>query len=716
MKAGRWSCWGTVNRWVAIILLVTGAVYVGNTWSPSSYGHVLVDILGYSNGGPDWGQPQRVRSDEWADVTPLTQATVNNQFERYNQISLYGEDLRMNYGLPLRDWGLIFKPTMWLYGWVNPAYAYSFHWFSLSVLFLVGYAWLFRWLGASPIVGFALAGGLYFTGFVQFWWNEKGSEFALFPWIILSLVSRLPLWGKILLFYWAAVAWLLTNFYPPIQISLAFVGLVLLLAFEPGLFKWRSMSLIVLAAIAAAGTVGIYLWDYLQATATTIYPGQRRVSGGGSLLAPYWMASILPTINLGRGCGLPGYDPSVCEMGTFGMHYWLLAVVFLDISRWRNIWTSVTRRRAVLIVAFSLVMVMAWMILPLPAWAGSLFLWDRVPTERMQYAFGLLCTVLLFLLVAFLGLRFSWPRLIGFSSAVLLLWWVLKYRAGYSRYEDLVVIACLLPAFMLARCKPGSEHATLAIISMLTGVLSFGGFNPLQPAWPIFNRPPNEMTKALDSLAASNGGTLAIEGLPSAVANGLGYRSLSHVTVVPQLSFWRMQYPDMAETAFNSVFNRFSHIVASESDAPRLLVDHAIAIPVEKFQQAGMPAWHVAMPEKTYPTAGHIDSVVIDNGRLVISGWAPWSGPVEGRALEVATFPKTSGPLLHMVRIREDLPQATGHKVSALNGFTLVVPWIASEPIKSLCVLAYDTSTGQRAMLAATSSSPTCQVGIENSG
>ena len=163
---------------------------------------------------------------------------------------------------------------------MNPAYAYSFHWFMLSALFLVGYAWLFRWLGATRVVGFALAAGLYYTGFVQFWWNEKGPEFALFPWVILPFATRLPIWGKAALFYWVAVAWLLTNFYPPVQISLAFVGLALLLARQPELFKPRPLVVLIVAAALAAGTAALYLWDYLQATATTLYPGRRSLAGG----------------------------------------------------------------------------------------------------------------------------------------------------------------------------------------------------------------------------------------------------------------------------------------------------------------------------------------------------------------------------------------------------------------------------------------------------
>ena len=67
---------------------------------------------------PEWaglGVSRPIRSDEWWVVTPLTQATINN-ISAVQQTSLYREDLRINYGMPMHDWGLAFKPTLWLYG------------------------------------------------------------------------------------------------------------------------------------------------------------------------------------------------------------------------------------------------------------------------------------------------------------------------------------------------------------------------------------------------------------------------------------------------------------------------------------------------------------------------------------------------------------------------------------------------------------------------
>jgi len=720
----RLDAWRVANLLAAVFLVVMGMVYVaGRTWSPSSYGHVLVHKLGYADSGPDWGRVRRVPTDEWAVVTPLTQATINNDFERINRTSLYGEDLRINFGLPIRDWGLIFKPTLWLYGWTNPAYAYSLHWFALSALFIVGYAWLFRWLGATPVVAFALAAGMYFTGFVQFWWVEKGPEFALFPWVILPFAARIPLVWKAALFYWAAVAWLLTNFYPPVQVSLAFVGLVILLAREPALFKPRPIAVLALAAALAAGTAALYLWDYLQATSTTLYPGGRRVSGGGvlfpfSLIFRFWLSWFWPALNFDRDYeSLIGaiIDVNICELGTVGLYYSLLVMCFLDFSRWRQVWSHIEQRRVVAVLGIGLAMMLAWMALPLPSWVGAPLLWNHVQPSRMQYAGGLLLVCFLFVLARYLGLRVSPARLAIFCAAILLGWWAWKYDPGKSHFEDLVILVFTLGAYAFARHRPGAAHASLAIASLLAGVLLFGRFNPLQSAWPIFNRPPNEMTKAFDQIAANNGGVLAVTGLPGAVANGLGYRSLSHVTAVPQLDFWRKRFPDMPSAEFDTIFNRYSHIVPVEESAPRLIQADSVAVPVGMFQKTALVRY-VPSPMQPLDDDGHIDSAALEPGRLVVSGWGPWTGPLESHELEISVSPPASGAPTRALVIRSDLPSATRQRVSASNGFSLTIPLSAGATPPALCLVAHDTTTGKRTLLHNPPELPYCQISIDSHG
>ena len=703
--------WRFANLLLAVVFVVSGMVYVGKTWSPSSYGWVLVNILGYAESGPAWGTARPIRSDELAVVTPLTQATINNNFERINRTSMYGEDLRINYGLPIRDWGLVFKPTMWLYGWTNPAYAYSVHWFALSALFIFGYAWLFRWLGAGPVVGFTLAAGLYFTGFVQFWWNEKGPLFALFPWVILPFATRLPLVWKAALFYWLAVVWLLTNFYPPVQVSLAFVGFIILLAREPRLFKPRAMALLALTAALAAGTAALYLWDYLQTTATTLYPGGRNFSGG-AVPGRYWLSWLFPAVNFDRSFeSLIGAN--ICEIGTVGMHYFLLAACFLDFARWREVLANVESRRVILVLGIGLAMMLAWMALPLPPWVGAPLLWNNVQPARMQYAGGVLLLCFVLVLVNAMGLRFSLLRLAIFCAAILLGWWFWKYAPPKYYFQDFWILIFVGVAFAVARYRPATAHAGFALASLLAGVLVFGRFNPLQSAWPIFNHPPNQTTKAFDQLAANNGGMLAVTGLPGAIGNGLGYRSLSHVTAVPKMAFWRKQFPDMPIGEFETIFNRYSHIVPMVEGAPRLIQADAISVPVSLFQKNAFVRY-VAVVTQPIDTDGHIDSATLEPDFLVISGWGPWSGPLDSHELEIAMTPSATGTPIRALVLRPDLPSGTQGRVSALNGFSLHIPLAAPASMPAFCLVARDTSTGKRSLLRNPANLPNCRLSQES--
>ena len=91
-----------------------------------------------------------MRTDEWSIETPFFQACVRNGFQRINETSLYREDLRNFYALPLADWSLVFKPQLWAFFVGPPALAYSVYWALFMCGFLAGYYLLFRQLGTPP--------------------------------------------------------------------------------------------------------------------------------------------------------------------------------------------------------------------------------------------------------------------------------------------------------------------------------------------------------------------------------------------------------------------------------------------------------------------------------------------------------------------------------------------------------------------------------------
>ena len=576
-----------------VLSLLVGVIYVGRTWSPSSYAVVLKNIFQSQDAGLVAGKARCIRSDEFVVITPLTQATVNNGFRRYNQTSFYGEDLRMVYSLPVLDWGILFKPTMWLYAFANPAYAFSFHHYALICLFLLGYTRLFNILGGSLVNSLLVSLVLFWTGFTQYWWTALGPTLAFFPWLLITMNLKARFFLKLVLFYWIATCWILSFFYPPVIISLAFVGVVILFAFRPKLLRIRPIVGFGLATMAALATAGFYLEDYLIATWGTVYPGQR-LTMGGSVSFNLWVSQFLPTSQIkSHGSLIDGTN--ICEIGTVGTVYFLLTLCFLNYSRHKEIGSWSGHGRSLLVLAIGLLMIWAWMLLPLPSWIGMPLLWNRVQPERMFYAAGVLLLLIAFVCAASLGLKLTWTRFAIFSAITILGWYCYKrviHRIAFSRsWRDVVVILPIAGCVFLAR-RIGERRANTAMLvtSCIIGSLAFADFNPIQSAWPIFNRRETPISRMLDQLAeASPDRVIAIVSPHSlgATLNGWGYRSIAHVLVTPRLDIWRQKFPALSDSELNEIFNRYAHISLTTAENPKLVAGDAVTVPISVFAPVG---------------------------------------------------------------------------------------------------------------------------------
>ena len=72
---------------------------------------------------------------------------------------------------PLLDWGLPFKPTLWGFFVLPPAYAYSLYHYLPMVSVVVGWTYLLAALGAGRREGLLFSLAIAFTAFTQYWWN-----------------------------------------------------------------------------------------------------------------------------------------------------------------------------------------------------------------------------------------------------------------------------------------------------------------------------------------------------------------------------------------------------------------------------------------------------------------------------------------------------------------------------------------------------------------
>lgn len=567
------------------LMFFTGVIYIANSWSPSSYGIMLKQIQP-DDTGIIYGKPRPIRSDEWAVVTPLTQATINNNFQRYNKTSPYNEDLRINYGLPIFDWGLIFKPTMWGYLFLQPSTAYSVHWFLIFALFIIGYYKLFIRIGFNPLLSVGVSFSLYFTGFAQFWWDEKGPVIAFFPWVIYSLIcAQKNSFVKSLFFYWLGTSWLLTNFYPPVFISLAFVGALLFLCYGESWFSIKKIILLILSSIAIVATTLLYLKDYLTNTQNTLYPGHRSLSGG-AVNWHDWFAQYFPFSTFDRHFDIFNKNLNICEIGAVGLPFVLMLLCHIDFKKPFSVSPSYSEKKKFLILTCGLILMNIWMIIPIPSWMGAVFLWNNVHPQRMLWAEGTLLAITTVLISKSLNFVFNYKRGLIFSCLIIIFWIITKVLPqdiilGRNLNDLSPILALFIGYILFYKYKLDAVTALVIPSAFISAVILFP-FNPIQSSIQIFG-PHKNIKNSLDPEVDKKTGIIAVTGYPGATLNGLGYKSISHVTAVPDLDFWRKQFPDLSQAELNNIFNRYSHIILADVAEPISPAPDQVLVPISHF-------------------------------------------------------------------------------------------------------------------------------------
>lgn len=558
--------------------------------SPSSYSAVLRGF-GAEDDGIVLGRPQGIRSDEYALWTPMVQAAVNDGFTQINETSIYRENRRHFYALPLYDWGLALKPNFWPFLILPAANAYAAYFAIQTFLFLVGYYLLARRFGTSGLDAGLAALILYYCAYTQSWWTSLGHHIAVFPWIPLIFLASLRPLPRFLLATLATGAWFLAGtFYPPLVFTLLLLGLLGVWVFRPETLRIAAEKTRLLAMVAglAAGALLAYLYlrEPLAAALASSGHGQRNVSGGH---VPWqdFLALFLPGFPYRGSVFLSGSN--YCEGAAAGSYLWLLLLVFLDYGRTRANLRALPDHRAfwwragALVAAFLLLA--AWMLLPIPAWAGQLFLWTKFPNTRLLFPAGLLCLWLALFLLPHLRLRASWPRFGLLAALSVAFWWPSRVRPTFDlllarepreaiRFEwiehantdlyplGLVLLAVVL-AFLLRRYLAPSrwvQASTALAIAALSNLLTFVDFNPWMSARPIFDRPQTEHTQRLVELQEAHPQRWLVIGdwkHLGHILNGYGFRSVNHAFIVPETRLLRERFPHLDPGLFHFIFNRY---------------------------------------------------------------------------------------------------------------------------------------------------------------
>lgn len=596
----RWSLLGfswteaQTARVLLISLLAVAVVYVGLALTPSHYAMGL-QYLG-SHARPLLLSARPIRSDEWIVLTPLFQTAVRGGFSTFNQISPYHESLKGFWALPILDWSLVFKPQLWGFWVLPPAYAYSLYFAVLWTAFLAGYTILLRQFGADLWIAVFGAGCLFCSHLVQVWWTSHGATFAFAPWPLIAFLLPIRPWLKLPLLFWTCAVWVFGFVYPPFMIPAAFALGILLLAFRRDMITPANIAVAV-SAIACLGiSFVLYFSDLIQIMQATVYPGQREISGGGvdemRLLA--YLFPFFTTVRFS-----PLLATNECEVAVVSTLLPLTVLVFVSYrslaETLRNNFVSFG------VVGLGLILMLAWMTLPIPSSIGRILLWNKVQPGRMVWGFGLLFTISIIVAASRCTFVISKERIAFFLAIMVSTWFLSKvgftWIPGYSYeknpsalmrgyFEWIAIVPLVLSAGYVWYLGQQTRNNGRILFgsAFVSGAITFGLFNPFQQAFPIFDIPETPFLTALREQAKTNpNGWAVMPGMYGALFSGAGVPAINHTLTAPQLSFFRRVFPSMPEAAFNNAFNRYAHIIPTDVPEPRSPSPDQAWVPIKAF-------------------------------------------------------------------------------------------------------------------------------------
>jgi hypothetical protein len=347
------------------------------------------------------GESKKVRSDEWAVWTPflLSQARQNPPFPTENpNIGAGRAPLLMS--LPAAHYTMIFRPQLWGFFLLDVERGFAWFWCAKLFGLLLALGWMLRRIGiqSAAVVAFG-AIAVTFSSFTQWWFSSP----AMLPemvacWamcigcVVVCLEStswrRVALAAGGLVFFGSNFVLCL---YPPFQVPLAWLGLVILL----GIWLERRKTdrplalrrlfvpvLAVVVALAALIPFAFDVWPTFQIVANTAYPGGRVNTGGGYT----WFRLLAGPLGFFESEDrVPPEFPNISEASNF-YPLCLLALGGVAVGRFRS---GIRISPLLIALAIFIIAVALFCTVQLPQWLLQATLFSQVHEARALLALGI---------------------------------------------------------------------------------------------------------------------------------------------------------------------------------------------------------------------------------------------------------------------------------------------------------------------------------------
>jgi hypothetical protein len=446
---------------------------------------------------PLLGVPKKVRSDEWSFQTP----TILNQVHRRDRLAV--EDTLLGPGkaallgnVPCRHFTQLFRPQFWPFFVLPADFAFSVYWQAKALLLLTGIFTLVLLMTRSSGVAAICALWYFFSAFTQWsysWASLLPEMVGLFCWTI-AVTCYLTVGRNRILLLVSAVACATSAIdfalcaYPPHQVPLIAFGVAITVGWAWSRRKliWRRDNGIVRASCLVGCWIlvaTVMLWFYFDAketilaAASTIYPGQRSSSGGGvppiqflSHFLDFWKSEA----------SFPPSQGNICE----GSGYLWLAPLTLFLTRPPKEHRLFTALLVSCWAAFLLIL--CWMLFPIPAEIGRWLMFNRVPPFRCYHALGLINGVIVALFLAERVMtrerlpmaKSDWLR--GLAAVALLVALFPRMNRSLDHFfSNWAIVAASAYVFLLILVLVRANKKAFAFCLLVPLILANGLINPL---------------------------------------------------------------------------------------------------------------------------------------------------------------------------------------------------------------------------------------------
>ncbi|TFC36633.1 hypothetical protein [Cryobacterium sp. TMT2-14] len=364
------------------------------------------------------GNPQAIRSDEWAVQTAWTISQVEQGLPVENATFPGGSDTTVQSDLPSGDWSVAFRPHLLGFFFLPLDNAMALKWWLPGfAMMAASFLFMMTLIPKRPVTASMISVGFFFAPFFQWWFLP----ITFWPAAWCFLVMAAALWllrdnrlGPRVTISTAAGYLTVTMgmgvyvpfIVPAVLTAIAIVaGVVLTDSSSPTAgFVGRLKRITPLLWAGLAAVLVLVLWLFTRAETigrflATIYPGQRFEETGGlerDGVVALFGAPVTEGLALANGVPLGGNASEASTFFLLGL-FLLVPLIGMLVQDWR----AGRPTDGVVVAVIALCMTVgAFLIVPGWDWLAHLLLLDRTTSGRVRIALGILSVVTIAIMIA----------------------------------------------------------------------------------------------------------------------------------------------------------------------------------------------------------------------------------------------------------------------------------------------------------------------------